>query len=103
MKMMKILIAFLLVFGLAFSLPSYPGSVLTLMSDSVNSGIINTKMATDDLLSNIDVDATVENGIAIFSGRVNSRAQLQELIRIARSVSGVRGINIARVRIANVR
>lgn len=85
----------------SYASPLFATSVLTLMSDSVNSGIINTKMATDDRLSNIRVDATVENGVAIFRGVVYSRAQVNELIRIARSVSGIRAIDISRLRVVN--
>jgi osmotically-inducible protein OsmY len=88
--------------SLAFLLisPAHADSILSPITDTVNSGIINTKMLADHSLSNVHVDATVINGVAVFSGVVNSGAQLHELIRIGRSVSGIRGVDVSRVRIA---
>ena len=99
MNMTKKVALLILSLGLLLQSPAFATSILTSMSDSVNSGIINTKIFADDMLSNTDIDATVVNGIAIFSGEVNSKAQVNELIRIAHSVSGIKGINISRLRI----
>lgn len=100
MKVIKQLLIISLSLGLLSATPAFSGSVLTLMSDSVNSGIINTKMSTDSYLDNIHVDATVVNGVAVFSGVVYSKGQVNELIRIARSVTGIKAIDISRLRIA---
>ncbi len=91
-----------LVFSSFLSLSSvtYAGSILSPLTDSVNSGIINTKIETNDNLSRIDIDATVENGIVIYSGRVNSMHDVNELMRIAHSVSGIRGVNTSRLYIS---
>jgi osmotically-inducible protein OsmY len=56
-------------------------------------------MYSDSYLSNIHIDATVINGIAVFRGTVHNQGQLRELIRIARSVSGIRGVDVSRVRV----
>lgn len=89
----------ILLFSCIFSISSttYAGSILSPLTDSVNSGIINTKIETDDNLGRIDIDATVENGIVIYSGRVNSMRDVNELMRIARSVSGIKGVNTSRL------
>ncbi len=99
--MRKIISIYLLCLGLIFSAPLFATSILQSMTDSTNSGIINTKMYTDNSLSNIHVDATVTNGIAIFRGTVYSKAQLNELIRIARSVSGIHGVDVSRIAVVN--
>ena len=99
MSLHKILLSLLISLGVSLS-PVYANAILTPMTDSVNSGIINTKMATSDRLKGSNIDATVINGVAIFRGQVQSKAQLQELIRIGRSVSGVKGVNTSKVRIA---
>lgn len=99
MNIKKILISLMLTAGLVFTVPIYADSILSPMTDSVNSGIINTKMYTDKSLSNISIDATVINGVAIYSGEVHSKAQLDELVRIARSVSGIKGVDVSKVKI----
>lgn len=99
MKATKILCHITLVCSLLFSAPLFAESVLTLMSDSANSGIINTKILTDKGLDNTNIDATVVNGIAIFSGTVHSKEQVNRLIAIARSVSGVKGVNMSKLKI----
>ncbi|TAK72224.1 MAG: BON domain-containing protein [Gammaproteobacteria bacterium] len=99
MKIRNGILAFILSMSLLGLSPIAQASVLSLLTDSVNSGIINTKMVANHSLSGIDVNATVINGIAVFSGQVNSKAQIEELIHIARSVSGIRGINVSKLRI----
>jgi len=99
MKIMKTVNALLLSFGLLFLSPVFANSILSPLTDSVNSGIINTKMAADHSLTNINVDATVTNGMAIFSGEVHSKAQQDELISIAHSVSGIQGVDVSKLRI----
>ncbi|GEM_PF-2862205 len=103
MKKIKIISILILSFGLAIASPIMAEPVLTLMSDSVNSGIINTKIMTDHTLSNIKIDATVVNGIAIFKGTVYSKEQLEELLHIAHSVSGIRGVDISKVKVLGIR
>jgi osmotically-inducible protein OsmY len=98
MKIRKFITATFLALTLISS-PVLADSVLSPLTDSVNSGIINTKIAADDMLTNTDIDATVVNGIAIYSGVVNSKAQLNELLRIAHSVSGIKGIDISRLKV----
>ncbi len=101
MKTIQIITTIILSLGLLFVSPVFATSILSPLTDSVNSGIINTKMMTDNSLSHINVDATVVNGIAIYSGEVNTQAQVNELIRIAHSVSGIRGVNTSRLRVIN--
>lgn len=84
-----------------FSISAFAGSGLMPITDSVNSGIINTKIIADDKLENADIDATVVNGIVIYTGTVQTRAQLDELIRIGRSVSGIRGVDASKIHIMN--
>ena len=74
MKKIMIMIAMLLTATTLYAAPFW--SPLT---DSVNSGIINTKMVTSDSLSNINVDATVIDGVAIF---------ISDLVHFAYQVCG---------------
>lgn len=99
MRIFNKLRAMALLLMLTFTTAATADSIWSPMTDSVNSGIINTKMATDDALDNIRVDATVINGIAIFIGQVNSQAQFDELVRIAGSVSGIKGVNTSKLTI----
>lgn len=92
----KVAVLFLIL-ALLFSGPILATSILTPVTDTVNSGIINTKMAMDNVLSDTNVDATVLNGIAVYSGKVHTKAQLNELVRIAYSVSGIKGVNTKRL------
>src|SRR5689334_16025586 len=94
----KKLIALFLSFGLLLS-PVYADAILSPLTDSVNSGIINTKMAADNRLNDIQVDATVIDGIAIFSGEVRTKAQVHDLVGIAYSVSGIKGVNISKLKV----
>lgn len=98
MKPYRLLSQLLIVLTLAMS-PVYATSVLTTASDSVNSGILNTKLYTNDKLSKTDVDATVVNGVAVFSGTVNTKAQLDELVRLGHSISGVKGVDVSKVKV----
>lgn len=82
-----------------FAQPVLASSLVSPLTDTVNSGIINTKMLGDSVLSNTEIDATVVDGIAIFSGTVSAKAQINELIRIARSVSGIKGVNVSKVKV----
>lgn len=88
-------------FFLIFLHPAFSNDILTSLTDSVNSGIINTKVATDDLLSNTNIDSTVVNGIAIFSGKVKTQTQVNELVRIAHSVSGINGVDTSHLVVTN--
>ena len=81
------------------SVPAFSTGVLQSMTDSVNSGIINSKMYTDNQLDNTNVDATVENGIAIYRGQVNSQSQVDELVRIAHSISGIKGVDTSNLHV----
>lgn len=96
---MKIFFSLIISVFIFLSGSIYAGSLLQSATDSVNSGIVNTKMATDNKLDNINIDATVVNGIAIFSGNVHSKAQVDELVRIAHSVSGIKGVDVSKVQI----
>lgn len=98
MTLHKKLITLFLSLALCLS-PVYANSILSPLTDSVNSGIINTKMVTDNRLKGIHVDATVTNGIAIFSGQVNSKAQAHALVGIAYSVSGIKGVDVSGLKV----
>lgn len=101
MKVLKFLSIVLAVLSLSLSAPAIARPFWSPLTDTVNSGIINSKMVASDRLENIHVDATVENGVAIFSGTVNNRAQLDELVNIARSVSGVHGVDVTRLQVGH--
>lgn len=98
MTLYKTVMALILSLCLSIS-PVYADSILSPLTDSVNSGIINTKMATDNRLDGTNVDATVINGVAIFSGEVRSKTQMKILIGIANSVSGIKGVNVSKLRV----
>lgn len=98
MNMLKQFAKILLVFGL-LSTPVMADSIMQPMTDSVNSGIINTKVYASQALSNTNINATVVNGVAIFSGTVNSKAQLDELVRIGNSISGIKSVDVSKVTI----
>lgn len=97
MKMFNLRLAMLCL--VTFLAAPVQAGVISAATDTVNSGIINTKIVADDSLDGIEVDATVDNGIAIFSGEVESKAQIQRLIRIARSVSGIKGVDVSQVKV----
>jgi osmotically-inducible protein OsmY len=69
------------------------------VTDTLNTGIINAKMMADHSLDSAKVDATVNHGVVAFSGEVDSKAQLDELASIALSVSGVKGVDVSKVKI----
>lgn len=97
--MNKIMRSFLMAGLIILSTPAMASSVWQPMTDTVNSGIINTKMMSDKALSKTQVDATVINGVAVFSGEVDTKAQAEALVRIARSVSGVKGVDVSKLKI----
>ena len=97
--MLRLVLLCLLVF---FTVTSKAESILSSASDSVNSGIINTKIFADSALSGININATVTNGVAMFSGEVRSEAQLNELIKIGKSVSGIRAVDVSKVKIQQI-
>lgn len=96
MKLSQFIKIILLSFAL-LSAPLYAASILQPATDTVNSGIINAKIVGKSQFSN--VDATVNNGIAIFTGRVDSTAQVSQLENIAHSVSGVHGVNVSGLKV----
>jgi hypothetical protein len=95
-KMYAILI---LSIGLLNLSPVFAHSAWSPLTDSVNSGIINTKMISEDSLSSIQVDVTVVNGVAIFKGEVQSEVQRNELVRIAKSVSGIKEVDVSKIQV----
>jgi len=98
MRLKKSLIAFGTI-ALLICMTAFSGSILTPLSDSVNSGIINTKILADHSLSGTHIDATVINGVAVFSGEVKSTTQKEELVSIANSVSGVKSVDTSRIKV----
>lgn len=101
MNSLNLLKIYFFIFLISITYPVFAHSILSPLTDSVNSGIINTKMDMDERLNNVDIDATVINGIAVFSGVVHNHAELQELFRIARSVSGIKGIDVTQIRMVD--
>lgn len=78
--------------------PVHAYNIFVPMADTVNSGIINSKMLASDHLDGAHVDATVVNGVAIFKGHVMSEQQKRELIMIARSVSGIKEVDVSGIK-----
>lgn len=78
--------------------PVHAYNIFVPMADTVNSGIINSKMLASDNLNGAHVDATVVNGVAIFKGHVMSEKQKRELIIIARSVSGIKAVDVSGIK-----
>ena len=93
------LLVLLVYLALTLAQPLFADSVLEPATDTINSGIIKTKMLTDHSLKNADVSVSVDNGIAYFSGRVTSQSQIDELSSIALSVSGIKGVDISKVKV----
>jgi osmotically-inducible protein OsmY len=97
MNTIKIL---LLSLALTFSTAVSAGSILSPLTDSVNSGILNTKVYSSTIPTS-HLNATVIGGVAVFSGEVNNNAQRDELIRIAKSISGIKGVDTANLKVLN--
>jgi|SRR5579862_8299909 len=92
----NILIIFLLLF---FAKMTYADSLLSPITDVVNSGVINTKIALDPTLSRLDINATVDHAVVVYSGEVNTDLEIKKLVQISQSVSGIKGVDITHLRV----
>lgn len=99
--MRNILKKIFLVFFLMTTSAAFATSILSPLTDTVNTGIINTKIALDSSLSDLDVDVTVNHGVATLRGNVNTEAQVKKLVQTVRSVSGINGVDISNLKIRN--
>jgi len=77
----------------------YADSILSPITDTVNSGIISSKIALDSSLSNVSVNVNVDHGYVALSGIVNTEAEKQRVIKIAQSISGINGVDISRLKV----
>jgi hyperosmotically inducible protein len=54
---------------------------------------VKAELATTDGIKSGDVAVTTKNGLVTLSGTVNSKAQVQKSIAVAKSVKGVRDVD----------
>ena len=54
---------------------------------------VKTELATTEGIKSGDIDVTTKNGLVTLSGVVNSKAQVQKAVAIAKSVNGVRDVD----------
>ena len=54
---------------------------------------VKTELATTEGIKSGDVDVTTKNGLVTLSGVVNSKAQVQKAVAVAKSVKGVRHVD----------
>jgi hyperosmotically inducible periplasmic protein len=54
---------------------------------------VKADLATTDGIKSGDVSVTTKNGLVTLSGTVNSKAQVQKSIAVAKSVKGVRDVD----------
>jgi hypothetical protein len=71
------------------------GLVFTVACGQTDAGIttsVNTQLATDDMVSALDVNVTTDNGVVTLSGTVESVAERERAMEIARNTEGVRDV-----------
>jgi hyperosmotically inducible protein len=54
---------------------------------------VKSELATTDGIKSGDVSVTTKNGLVTLSGTVNSKAQVQKSIAVAKAVKGVRDVD----------
>ena len=61
-------------------------------ADAMISATIKTKFAADDTVPALQIDVDTTDGLVTLSGKVQSQTQIEEAVRIARSVDGVKEV-----------
>ena len=54
---------------------------------------VKTELATTEGIKSGDISVTTKNGLVTLSGEVNSKAQLQKAIAVAKAVKGVHDVD----------
>ena len=54
---------------------------------------VKAELATTEGIKSGDIDVTTKNGLVTLSGVVNSKAQMQKAVALAKSVKGVRQVD----------
>ena len=54
---------------------------------------VKAELATTEGIKSGDIDVTTKNGLVTLSGVVNSKAQVQKAVALAKSVKGVRQVD----------
>ena len=54
---------------------------------------VKTELATTEGIKSGDIEVTTKNGLVTLSGVVNSKAQVQKAVAVAKSVKGVREVD----------
>lgn len=54
---------------------------------------VKTELATTEGIKSGDISVTTKNGLVTLSGTVNSKAQVQKSIALAKAVKGVRDVD----------
>lgn len=63
------------------------------VTDSWITTKVKTELATTEGIKSGDISVTTKNGLVTLSGTVNSKAQVQKSIAIAKAVKGVRDVD----------
>lgn len=63
------------------------------VADSWITTKVKSKLATTEGIKSGDIDVTTKNGLVTLSGTVNSKAQVQKAIAVAKDTKGVRDVD----------
>ena len=63
------------------------------VSDTWITTKVKSELATTDGIKSGDISVTTKNGLVTLSGTVNSKAQVQKSIAVAKAVKGVRDVD----------
>jgi hyperosmotically inducible protein len=63
------------------------------ISDARITSETKLKFAADDTVKALNIDVDTSNGVVTLRGSVNSQAELQQAIRLAKSIDGVKKVN----------
>jgi hyperosmotically inducible protein len=100
MKKKCILGLFLLIVGLQFACQKHEAASAP-NGDSDITKVVKEKLKSDENISARDIDVKTENGVVTLSGEVETQADLDQAVQIARSVPEVRNVH-SRVRVKQV-
>jgi hyperosmotically inducible periplasmic protein len=62
------------------------------LSDARITSEVKLKFAADDTVKALNIDVDTDNGVVTLNGEVNSKNELQQAIRLAKSIDGVKQV-----------
>lgn len=91
--------ALCLSFMMLFALQTYATTANVVVSDSVITSKVKSKVAMDPGISVFKVSVSTRKGVVYLTGKVNSETDADALIQIAQSVNGVSDVNTYNLRV----